>query len=387
MTNTANAPIVIVGTGLAGYSLARELRKLDKTTPVVMITGDDGHNYSKPMLSTGFTKDKGADALAQADAETMAAQLDIQIRTYSVVTGFDPAQHRLFLGDETLQYSKLVLAWGADVIRLELAGTGVDAVYSINDLMDYRRFRQALAGKRRVAIMGAGLIGCEFANDLRIGGFEVDVIAPSSTTLPGLLPPAGGEAIRTALSAEGVRFHLDTVVERVDRNSDGSVEVALANGESLRTDLLVSAVGLRPRTSLARAAGLAVNRGIVVDRTLKTSAEDVYALGDCAEVDGYVLLYVLPLMAAARALAKTLAGEPTAVSYAAMPVLVKTPYCPTVVCLPPQGAVGEWHCEGEGTDIRALFKGPDEELLGFAVTGRYVAEKQALTREMPKLHE
>lgn len=387
MTKTDTAPIVIVGTGLAGYSLAREFRKLDKTTPVIMITADDGNSYSKPMLSTGFTKDKGADALAQADASAMAAQLDIEIRTFTVVTGLDPANHRISLGDETLDYRKLVLAWGADVIHLDLAGTGMDAVFSINDLMDYREFRRALEGRKRVAIMGAGLIGCEFASDLRIGGFEVDVIAPSDTALPGFMPREGGEAVRAALADEGVRFHLETVVERVDRNSHGAVDVKLANGDVIETDLVVSAVGLRPRTQLAVAAGLATKRGIVVDRFLESSAPDVYALGDCAEVEGYVLLYVLPLMAAARALAKTLAGEPTQVSYDAMPVIVKTPCCPTVVCLPPLGAEGEWHCEGEGRDIRALFKGPDEQLLGFAVTGQYAGEKQALAREMPKLHD
>ena len=386
MTHTDNAPVVIIGTGLAGYSLAREFRKLDKTTPVVMLTADDGHSYSKPMLSTGFTKGKEADELAQADAEAMAKQLDIRIRTFTTVTRLDPASHQVQTGDETLSYSKLVLAWGADVIRLNLAGDGLDAVHSINDLLDYRDFRRALSQKKRVAIMGAGLIGCEFANDLHLGGYEVDVIAPSDTTLPGLMPREGGEAIRQALANEGVRFHLETVVERIDHNQSGGVDLRLANGETVQSDLVISAVGLRPRTELASAAGLKTSRGIVVDRALETSAKDVYALGDCAEVDGYVLLYVLPLMASARALAKTLAGERTEVNYGAMPVMIKTTCCPTAVCPPPLGATGEWYCEGEGTDIRALFKGADDELLGFAVTGRYASEKQALSREMPKLH-
>lgn len=393
MTNPENAPIVIIGTGLAGYSLAREFRKLDKATPVVMITSDDGHSYSKPMLSTGFTKKKDAEGLAQASAATMAEQLGVQIRTYTLVTALDPTNRRIHLekvgekdGKESLAYSKLVLAWGADVIRLELAGDASNEVHSINDLMDYRKFRDALAGKRRVAIMGAGLIGCEFANDLYLGGYEVDVIAPSDTTLPGLVPPPAGEAIRQALAAEGVRFHLETVVERIDHNENGGVDLGLANGETVQVDVVISAVGLRPRTELAEKAGLKVNRGIVVDRALETNVSGIHALGDCAEVDGYVLLYVLPLMAAARALAKVLAGESAEVNYGAMPVMIKTPCCPTVVCPPPQGAVGEWVCEGEGTDVRALFKGPEGTLLGFAVTGSYAVEKQALAKEMPKLH-
>ena len=382
---TDQAPIVIVGTGLSGYSLVRELRKLDKTTPVVMVTAGDGVNYSKPMLSTGFTKGKDAEGLAQGDTEAMAEQLSVDIRTYSTVTGIDTGARELVLGDERLAYSKLVLAWGADVIRLGLDGDGLDRVYSINDLLDYRAFRKALEGGKRVAIMGAGLIGCEFANDLRNGGYEVDVIAPDAAVMPSLLPEAAANAVQQELQALGVNFHLGTVVQRVDRDGQG-VKLALANGDTLAADLVVSAVGLRPRTELARAAGIEVGRGIVVNRALETSAPDVYALGDCAEVDGQVLLYVLPLMACARALAKTLTGERTEVSYGAMPVMIKTPCCPTAVCPPPAGAEGEWDIEQEGSDVKARFLSPSGEVLGFAVTGRFAVEKQALSREVPPIH-
>ncbi|MAO11895.1 NAD(P)/FAD-dependent oxidoreductase [Marinobacter sp.] len=384
MTN--QAPIVIVGTGLSGYSLVREFRKLDKDTPIVMVTADDGVSYSKPMLSTGFTKDKDAQGLAQADTEAMAEQLGVEVRTYTTVTGIDTGKHELILGDERLGYSKLVLAWGADVIRLGLAGNGLDRVYSINDLLDYRAFRKALEGGKRVAIMGAGLIGCEFANDLRNGGYEVDVIAPDATVMPSLLPEPAAEAVRHELTELGVRFHLGTVVERVDEDG-GGVRLTLGNGETLQADLVISAVGLRPRTELAKAAGLDTGRGIQVNRALETSAEDVYALGDCAEVDGQVLLYVLPLMACARALAKTLTGECTEVRYGTMPIMVKTPCCPTAVCPPPIGAEGNWQIEQEASDVKALFKSPAGETLGFAVTGRFAVEKQALAREVPPLHQ
>jgi len=382
---TGNAPIVIIGTGLSGYSLARELRKIDTESRVIMLTSDDGHSYSKPMLSTGFTKGKAADELSQGDAGRMAEQLNIEVRTYTTVTGLDTANHQLHIGDEVLRYSKLVLAWGADVIRLDLEGDGLEYVYSINDLMDYRRFRDALSGRKRIAIMGAGLIGCEFANDLINGGFEVDVIAPCSTALPGLLPDAAGDALVQALTESGVRFHLDNHVTRVDREGYG-VRLALADGEKISADLVISAVGLRPRVVLAREAGLEVGRGIRVNRALETSAPDVYALGDCAEVDGYVLLYVLPLMACARALAKTLAGERTEVSYGTMPVMIKTPCCPTVVCPPPPDIDGQWQVEADGQNVRALFHDGSGDLRGFALTGSYAIEKQQLAREVPPLH-
>ena len=381
----ADAPIVIVGTGLSGYSLAKEIRKQDKDIPIVMVTADDGYSYSKPMLSTGLTKGKEADELAQASAEAMVEQLNLQLRTYTTVTGIDPDAHELVLGDERLGYSKLVLAWGADVIRLSIAGDGHERVFSINDLMDYRAFRKALKGKKRVAIMGAGLIGCEFANDLRNGDVDVDVIAPSDALMPGLLPPAAAAAVRNGLEGLGVRFHLETVVEHIANSGEG-VRLTLANGEELDSDLVISAVGLRPRTELAAAAGLETQRGIVVNRALETSMPDVYALGDCAEVDGHVLLYVLPLMACARALAKTLVSERTEVKYGTMPVMVKTPCCPTAVCPPPANASGNWEVDADGQDVRALFKSESGEVLGFAVTGGYAMEKQALSKEVPPIH-
>lgn len=381
----ADAPIVIVGTGLSGYSLAKEIRKQDKDTPIVMVTADDGYSYSKPMLSTGFTKGKEADELAQASSDTMVEQLNLQLRTHTTVTGIDPDAHELVLGDERLPYGKLVLAWGADVIRLSIAGDGHERVFSINDLMDYRAFRKALKGKKRVAIMGAGLIGCEFANDLRNGDVDVDVIAPSDALMPGLLPPAAAAAVRDGLEGLGVRFHLETVVEHIANNGDG-VRLTLANGEELDSDLVISAVGLRPRTELAASAGLETQRGIVVNRALETSMPDVYALGDCAEVDGHVLLYVLPLMACARALAKTLVSERTEVKYGTMPVMVKTPCCPTAVCPPPANASGNWEVDENGQDVRALFRSESGEVLGFAVTGGYAVEKQTLSKEVPPIH-
>ncbi|MFE8070533.1 FAD-dependent oxidoreductase [Marinobacteraceae bacterium S3BR75-40.1] len=386
MSSTASAPIVIIGTGLSGYSLVRELRKQDKDTPVMLITADDGRSYSKPMLSTGLTRQKTADELAQADAGKMAEQFNVDVRTFTTVTGLDTERKEVLIGEERQPYEKLVLAWGADVIRLDLAGDGLDKVYSINDLMDYGQFREALDSASRVAILGAGLIGCEFANDLRNGGYEVDVIAPSDTTLPGLVPPEAGRAIQNALTESGVRFHLETVAECIDSHGDG-VRLQLANGEQLEADLVISAVGLRPRTQLAEQAGLEVHRGITVNRALETSAPDVYALGDCAEVDGHLLLYVLPLMASARALAKTLTGERTEVRYGAMPVVIKTPCCPTAVCPPPNGAEGEWRIESEGHDTKALFCDPQGQVLGFAVTGEYAAEKQTLAKEVPPLHD
>ncbi|MFZ5757965.1 MAG: FAD-dependent oxidoreductase [Pseudomonadota bacterium] len=376
--------LVIVGTGLAGYNLAKEFRKLDAERPLVLITRDDGRNYSKPMLSNGFAKQKTADELAMHSAEEMAQQLKATVLTRTEVTRIDTAQKRVYTGNDYTPYADLVLAWGADTFRVPMEGDAVADVLSINDLIDYGVFREKLAGKQKVLVIGAGLIGSEFANDLVNGGFQVDVVDPAGRCLPALLPPEASAAVARGLEGLGVKFHFGPAVKAVNRSGSG-YRCTLTTGENVDADIVVSAVGLRPRIALARDAGLAVNRGIVVDRELRTSAANVFAFGDCAEVNGYVLPYVLPLMAAGRALAKTLAGTPTPVSYGVMPVVVKTPACPVVVCPPPLGAQGSWQVEASGQNVKALYVGADGKALGFALTGEAIHEKQALAKQMPVL--
>jgi len=339
--SNSSAPMVIIGSGLAGYNLAKELRKLAPEQPLMMITADDGRNYSKPMLSTGYGKNKTADELALNSAAGMADTLNMTIRTNTRVTAIDPDAHQISLGDEVVEYSKLVLAWGAEAVGPRIDGDAQDLVFSINDLEDYGRFRAAADGKKRVLIMGAGLIGCEFANDMTAGGFECEVVAPCDQVFPTLLPVDAANAVQRGLEGIGVKFHLGPLVNRIERQGDGVV-ATLSNGDTVTADVVVSAIGLRPRLELAANAGIRVNQGIVADRLLQTSAEDVYTLGDCAEVEGRVLLYVLPLMAAARALAKTMTGTPTEVSYGVMPVTVKTPACPVVVSPAAADAAGRW---------------------------------------------
>ena len=379
-----NAPVVIVGTGLAGYNLAREFRKLDGETPLLLITADDGRSYSKPMLSTGFGKNKDADGLSMAEPGAMAEQLKAEVRTHTRISGIDAGHKRLWIGEEAVYYRDLILAWGAETVRVPIEGDGAELVFPINDLEDYARFRAAAAGKRRVLLLGAGLIGCEFANDLILGGYEVQLVAPCEQVMPMLLHPAAAAAVQAGLESLGARFHLGPVLTRLQKVADG-LEAHLSDGQVIACDVVVSAIGLRPRIDLAAAAGVQVNRGVVVDRYLKTSHANIYALGDCAEVDGLNLLYVMPLMSCARALAQTLAGNPTAVSYGAMPITVKTPVCPLVVSPPPRGSEGVWIVEWQGADIKALCHSAEGQLLGYALTGAAVMEKLALNKQLPPL--
>jgi rubredoxin-NAD+ reductase len=377
-----SAPIVIVGSGLAGYNAAKELRRIEPAAELAIVTADGGEFYSKPMLSNALASGKTPRSLPTASAEAMAAQLKALVRPRTRVTAIEPAARRVRIGSEPLPYSKLVLAVGAEQIRLPLEGDAADRVLTVNSLDDYARFRDALAEGATVLIVGAGLIGCEFANDLAATGHPVHVVDIAEHPLPRLLPPECGALLRAALEALGVRWHFRTSVRRVDA-AGARLRVALGDGSAIETDLVLSAVGLRPKTELAREAGIAVSRGIAVNRLLETSAPDVYALGDCAEVEGLTLPFVMPILHAARALAPTLCGRPTPVRYPPMPVLVKTPACPTIVSPPPPGAAGQWRVERDGVSARALFVDGSGRLLGFALNGRATAERAKLVEQLP----
>jgi len=388
VADAVHAPVVILGTGLSGYGVAKEFRKHDAETPLILITSDNGRSYSKPMLSTGYTKNANADDLAQLDAGGMGKLLKASVWTMTHVSEIDTENQLVKVGDaETaIHYSKLVLALGADVIRPPIEGDALEYVYSVNDLLDYDDFRKAVAKNevRKVCVIGAGLIGCEFTNDLINGGFEVETVDPLGYCLPTLLPEAAGQAVQRALEEKGATFHFGPLVQAVNKAEKG-VTVSLNNGATIAADMVVSGVGVRPRTGLASAAGLETGRGIVTNRLLETSASNVYALGDCAEVAGHVLVYVAPLMAAARALGKTLAGEPTEVVYPAMPVTIKTPACPVGVSPVAPGTEGDWTISVEGNSVKAEYRNGSGDLLGFALTGDATKEKMALQKELPPI--
>jgi rubredoxin-NAD+ reductase len=374
-------PIVVLGSGLAGYSVIRELRKLDREVPVMLLSRDSGDYYSKPMLSNAFSQGKDAAALVQTPAAEMAKQLGITLCTRIEVQGIDVAGKSLTTTQGELRYSRLVLAMGADPIRIPMQGDAADAVLSVNDIADYAHLREAMQGAKRIAIMGGGLIGCEFANDWAAAGFAVSVIDPGPYPLASLMPQAAGSQLLAPLAAIGVDWRFGTSVSRVDRAADGYT-LTLADGSQLQADIVLSAIGLRPRIALAQAAGLAVNRGIKVDANLRSSHPAIFALGDCAEIEGRVQPFVLPIMHAARALAKTLAGEDTAVVFPAMPVVVKTPAHPIAVLPVARDAVGGWQTLASGNGIKMAFLDASDRISGFVLTGEFAAERSEMTKRV-----
>jgi len=382
-------PIIIIGAGMAAYSLAREVRKLNKTAALLIITADDGGFYSKPMLSNAFAQKKLAVQLISQSAVQMAEQVGANIMTKTRVKHIDTVAKVVETSSGAFEYEQLVIAVGAQAIRLGIGGDAAERVLSVNHIDDYATFREKLLPdvqvSARVVILGAGLIGCEFADDLSAHGHQVMLVDPNSLPLAALAPAPLSQGLHAALTARGIDLRLGTTASSVDRAGD-ALKVTLANGDSVVADVVLSAIGLRPDLTLAQAANLASGRGILVDSHGRTSAPDVYALGDCAEyrIDGEgrtsPLPYIAPILSAARAIAKTLNGEDTEIDLKHSPVIVKTPSYPLALVPPPQHAVaaGHWETEVDGGTTICRFFDVHGVMLGFGMAPQEAKARQAL---------
>ncbi|WP_083007955.1 NAD(P)/FAD-dependent oxidoreductase [Halomonas sp. GT] len=385
----SHSSLIIIGTGMAGIGLARALRRQGDTRAITLISADSGDDYSKPLLSTGFAKRLTPDQLAQRDAHSVAEELNAELITHTQVVHLHVDNQRIELcNGQQLHYDDLVLATGAaPYTPFSLPENVAKRCFTVNDLDEYRQFYAALgaASTKRVAIIGAGLVGCEFANDLHAGGHRVTLIAPESTPLQRLLPEPLGRALANAFQEAGIQLALGHNLQTLALDADNALSLRLENGDHYAADIALLATGLVPRIQLAEAAGLAVTqRGIVVDRQLRTSQPNIFALGDVACVEGVNAMYVQPLQASVKALASTLAGKPTGVSFGAWPVIVKTPLLP-VVAYPPITTPAQWRIEGEGGEMTAIAENKDGRLIGFALTGSCVRRKVELSRVAPAL--
>ncbi len=374
-----NGPVVIIGAGQAGVTLAREYRALNRKRDLILISADSGDFYGKPSLSNALAEGRTPEQLILKSATNLEEELNLTLLAECHVSHIDRDQKTLQTSHGEISYGKLVLATGSDAISLPLQGNAVDQVHRVNHLDQYRSFRKALTDGGHVAIIGAGLVGCEFANDLKSAGYAVTVLDPESTPLPRLLPPEVGTELQSALQNIGVEWRLGASVQSVDQGVTSPLTLQLSDGMSVDCDVVLSAVGIRPKTKLAEDSGLKVGKGLQVDVAMTTSDPDIFALGDCVEIDGQVLPYILPIMQAAKAIARSLAGERTDVEWPAMPVVVKTPAFPLVIM--PGTENGTWHTEGNTPDLVVRQRTETGSLSGFVLSGDRTGDRQALLKE------
>ncbi|MBR9728568.1 NADH:flavorubredoxin reductase NorW [Shewanella intestini] len=374
-------PIIIIGSGFAAYQLIKNIRRQDEQVPIEVFTGDDGAEYNKPDLSHVFTKQQGADALVQQSGAAFAEQYNVTLHANTWVDNINIQDKCVYSNGQAHRYSKLVFATGASAFIPPVAGNGARHIVTLNSLDEYRRAQHDINHADTVLIIGGGLIGIELAMDLQSSGKKVLVVEPNSRILSNVAPDFVALKLEQQLISNGVELILNNIVDSVSTNTDKTLCVTTKTGLQYQVDCIISAAGLRPNTHLAQQAGVAVNRGINVDSQLRTSATDVYALGDCAEINGKVMAYLQPIVLSANTLAKTLLGQDAQLNFPAMMVKVKTPSYPIQV-----GGVfnadSTWKVDFSSQGIRAEAFDEQHNLTGFVVTDSNVQHAFSLLRKV-----
>jgi len=274
----APASVVIVGGGAAALAAADMLRRENYAGPVTMISADDSAPYDRPNLSKDFlTGNAPADWIPLRSPDWYQDR-KIDLLLNARVTEINPQLFRVTLADgRNFGFGALLLATGADPVRLDIPTTGNLPRLYLRSFSDSRAILAAAASAKRVVVVGSSFIGLEVAASLRQRGVDVHVVSPDTIPLQRVMGAEIGGFVRSLHEAQGVHFHLGTSVARID----GS-QVILQNGASVHADLMVLGVGVRPNLQLAQQAGLAVDRGISVDAYLQTSVPSIYAAGDVA---------------------------------------------------------------------------------------------------------
>ncbi|UTV26836.1 NADH:flavorubredoxin reductase NorW [Photobacterium atrarenae] len=375
--------IVIIGSGFAAYQLVKSLRKLDIAAPITVITADSGDDYSKPELSHVFSRRQTAGDLIKQTADEFAALQQIELMNYTEVQSIDTKAKIVKLPDHQISYSKLVLATGASSLVPAFEGNATNEIATLNSLAEYANQQDRLASAQSVVVIGAGLIGTEIAMDLTLAGKQVTLCDRATRLMPTLLPSFLGAELYQVMVENQVRVKLPSTVQAVNRHHQQLI-VQFDDQSYVEADVVIAAMGLKPNIKLADDAGLAVNQGILVDEQLRTSAQNVYALGDCAEFGGKVRAFLQPTMLSAMALAKTLLGTPTSVKLPASLIKAKTPWFPLSLSGKTTGAQTRWEVTRDDNGyIAKAFDRETGTLIGFVVSHEQQKSAFPLLRQLP----
>lgn len=274
--------IVIVGGGAAGFAAAEMLRRRGYSGRLTMLSSDSAAPYDRPNLSKDYLAGTAEEAWMPLRSPKFYARKDIDLRLETTATRVDTGKHIVTLSDGSeLSFDRLLLATGAEPVRLTVPGADRPHVRVLRSMADCRAIIDRLADTRSAVLVGAGFIGLEVAASLRSRGVAVHVAAPGARPLEKVLGPQLGGFVQAIHEEHGVTFHLGTTVERIDDRT-----VALSSGKEFDADLVVVGIGVKPRLSLAADAGIATASGILVDEYLETNLPGIFAAGDIAEWRG-----------------------------------------------------------------------------------------------------
>jgi nitrite reductase (NADH) large subunit len=305
-------PLVIVGNGMAAARLVDELAKTALGRYAVAVIGEEPRlAYNRVLLSSVLAGETGSHEIELRPADWWRHR-GVTVRYGYRVTEIDTGRRELKIeGEESMEYSKLVLATGSTPLRLNVPGADLAGVHTFRDTRDVDLLLTLAAAKKRVVVVGGGLLGLEAAYGLAKAGAPVTLLHLMDRLMERQLDAPAADLLKTLVERKGIRILLNASTARI--HGDGHVEaVELADGSRIEADAVIFAAGIKPNVALAKEAGIAVNRGVVVNDVMQTSSSDIFALGECAEHRGTCYGLVEPAYEQARALARHLAGRPAA---------------------------------------------------------------------------
>jgi NAD(P)H-nitrite reductase large subunit len=360
--------LVIIGAGMAGLGLIREIRALDQSISITLIDSQEQKVYSKPMLSTAFRQQKSPDDLIQESVETFCEKNKVKFLQHEV-SHVDPQEKKVcFKNAPFLYFTKLVLATGARPVEPFSCDS---RVIPYNSLSDLNCLYKQLDNAEHLCVLGSGIVGCELLNDLLFSSLnkKITLVSRSSRLMQERLPEETSSLLLKNLLHENLSYFFNH--SRVDiTSSKDRLTLSFQDGKELETDLVVVAYGLRVDTSICPAKH---DRGFLVDPYMRTSLDSVYALGDCTQLAHGYIPYVQPLLAQGRALAKTLTGQLSQVCLPVMPIMVKTSRYP--LCLfGPYGQDSYWERKEEG--VWEAYHAKDKSLIGACLAGPAIMQKR-----------
>lgn len=305
-------PLVIVGNGMAAARLVDELAKTALGRYAVAVIGDEPRlAYNRVLLSSVLAGETGSHEIELRPADWWRHR-GVTVRYGYRVTEIDTGRRELKIeGEESMEYSKLVLATGSTPLRLNVPGADLAGVHTFRDTRDVDLLLTLAAAKKRVVVVGGGLLGLEAAYGLAKAGAPVTLLHLMDRLMERQLDGPAADLLKTLVERKGIRILLNASTKCI--HGDGHVEaVELADGSRIEADAVIFAAGIKPNIALAKDAGIAVNRGIVVNDVMQTASPDIFALGECAEHRGTSYGLVEPAYEQARVLARHLAGRPAA---------------------------------------------------------------------------
>lgn len=375
-----NKGIVIIGSGFAARQLVKNIRRQDASVPLTLIAADSMDEYNKPDLSHVMSQNQRAEDLTRQTAGEFAEQFNLRLFPYTWVTDIDAAAHVVKAKDKAWQYDRLVLATGASAFVPPVDGR--ELLITLNSQQEYQASESLLRDAARVMIVGGGLIGTELAMDFCRAGKAVTLVDHAASILSALMPAEVSSRLQHRLTNMGVHLLLKSQLLGLSKTESG-IRASLDRSRSIEVDAVIAATGLRPEIALAQRAGAETNRGIKVDSGLQTTQPDIYALGDCAEINGQVLPFLQPIQLSAMYLAKNLLGGSMPLKLPAMLVKVKTPELPLHLAGETQRQDLNWQISLAPQGMVARGEDDDGNLRAFVVSEDRMKEAFALLKSLP----